>query len=341
MSPARASGRVTLVDVARLAEVDRSVVSRVLSDDPRLNVREETRQRVLDAVAELDYRPNAIAQSLRTQRSGTFGLLIPDWRNPVYASIIRGAETAAAAHDLVLLTGSLDGSVHDTDRYVRTLSRGRVDGLLLSGTEAGGDLVRWLQERRIPWLLVNRRIQGARRWVVLDDQRAAQIAVEHLVELGHERIAHISGPRIADTARRRLSGYRSAMKAAGLTVDPAHVVGSDYSSEGGAEAMASLLRQRPRPTAVLAANVASAIGALSAAHDAGVDVPRQLSVVAVHDLELASYLQPALTTVRTPLVELGRRAVELLATADPDDEIHEVVGGSIDVIVRASTAPPR
>jgi LacI family transcriptional regulator len=334
------SGRVTLVDVARLAKVDRSVVSRVLSGDPRLNVRDETRERVLAAVARLDYRPNAIARSLRTRRAETFGLLIPNWTNPVYGSIIRGAEAAAAARDLVLLTGSLDGTAHDPDRYIKTLSRGRVDGLLLSGSEAGADLVRWLGERRIPWLLVNRRIPGARRWVAIDDQRAAKVAVDHLVELGHRRIGHIAGPRGSDTALRRLSGYRSALRAAGLEPREELIVASDYSSRGGAAAVRALMAVTPRPTAVLAGNFAGGMGALAALHEDGIDVPGEVSIVAVHDLDLAAYLHPALTTVRTPLEELGRRAIDLLADAEPDAEIREVISGSIEVVARGSTARP-
>lgn len=332
---------ITLLDVATRAGVDRSVVSRVLSDDPRLNIREETRERVLDAVRALDYRPNAAARSLRTRRADTYGLLIPDFGNPVYASIIQGAETAAIARDCVLMTGSVGaGGAEQAAHHLDVIGRGRVDGLLLAGDHTDRAQLDELDRRGIPWLLVNRRLAGARRWVVLDDEEAAGLAVRHLIGLGHERIAHVAGPRDADTARRRMRGWRAAMRAAGLPTPARAVVVSDYTPEGGARATRELLARAERPTAVLVANVAAAIGTLSAAAEAGVRVPQELSVVAVHDLPLAAVLRPALTTVRTPLERLGARAIELLASTAPDAPIEEVVSGELELVERASTAPP-
>jgi LacI family transcriptional regulator len=332
--------QITLAHVAARAEVDRSVVSRVLTGDPRLNVRPETRQRVLDAVAALDYRPNLIARSLRTQRADTFGLVIPDFMNPIYASIITGAEVAAAARGCVLLTGSLTNGEVAIDQYLDLLGRGRVDGLLLAGAEATGALVDRLEHLDLPWMLINRRAPKARRYVVLDDERAAQMAVEHLHELGHRRIAHLAGPQGADTARRREAGYRKALRRLKLPARGELVVRGDYSNAGGAEAMRSLVAMEPRPTAVFVANVAAAIGALAAAREAGVAVPQEISVIAVHDLALAAYLSPPLTTLRMPLEEMGRRAIELLATRPATEHIEEVVEGPIELVVRGSTAPP-
>ncbi|MGX6449293.1 LacI family DNA-binding transcriptional regulator, partial [Patulibacter sp. S7RM1-6] len=239
MSPRGASPRgrkaVTLMDVARRAGVDRSVVSRVLSGDPALNVREETRERVLEAVRELDYRPNAAARSLRTKRADTYGLLIPDFGNPVYTEIIRGAETAARARECVLMTGSTAGEDDERGGWQADIvGRGRVDGLLLAGDHVEPEQLGQLDARGVPWLLVNRRIEGARRWVVLDDEEAAALAVRHLVALGHEEIAHIAGPTNADTARRRLAGWRAAMDGAGLPTPDGLLVASDYTPAGGA-----------------------------------------------------------------------------------------------------------
>jgi LacI family transcriptional regulator len=334
-----ATGKVTLADVATLAQVDRSVVSRVINGDPNLNIRPETRQRVLDTIEKLDYRPNAAARSLRTARAFMFGLFIPDFANPVYAEIIKGAEIAARNLGYALMTASSAAVGLGAEHYIDLLAQGRVDGLLFAGDESGHEFER-LRAAGLPWVLVNRRIEGSRRYVILDDERGSRLAVEHLIALGHRRIGHIAGPETADTARRRRAGYTSAMAGAGLEVDARLIVHADYAPAGGAAAMSTLLAQSEPPTAVLVANVASAVGALHAAHALGVSVPADVSVIAIHDMPLASHLVPALTTVRMPLGELGRRAIELLATTAPKDDITETVAEPVDVIVRESTAPP-
>lgn len=340
--PSRRSRRVTLVDVAQRAGVDKAVVSRVVNDDPVLNIRPETRERVLAAIRELDYRPNVNARSLRTARARTVGLLIPDFANPVYAEIITGAESAATAEGYVLMAASATvASGGRAQDYLDRIGRGRVDGLLLAGGLRRADPAATLSQLGLPWLLINRRQQRARRYVILDDDGAAQIAIEHLIELGHSRIAHIAGPTTADTARRRRSGYQKALRRAGLPVDKASIAPADYTPQGGSDAMRRLLESGRPPTAVFVANVASAIGALDTLHRHGLAVPDDVSVVAVHDLPLAEHLVPALTTVRMPLRELGARAVQLLLSTDPDASIEEVVGEPTELVVRESTGPAR
>jgi LacI family transcriptional regulator len=193
---------------------------------------------------------------------------------------------------------------------------------------------------QLPVLWLNRRPPGATRYVVLDDARAAAMAVEHLIELGHRRIGHLAGPAEADTARRRATGYRRALRAAGLEVDPMLEVRGDYTPAGGAAAMAELLGRPQPPTAVFVANVASAIGALAQAAQSGVAVPDRLSVVAVHDTALAAYLTPPLTTVQMPLRELGARGVEKLFEVDATAPVQEVVDSPMTLLVRSSTAKP-
>jgi LacI family transcriptional regulator len=332
-------GKVTLSDVALLAGVDRSVVSRVINDDPRLNIRPDTRRRVLDTIEKLGYRRNAAARSLRTARSYMLGLFIPDFANPVYAEIIKGAETEAGRQGYGLMTASSEGVRQSVDHYVDLFGQGRADGLLFAGEESGRELEQ-LRSLRVPWVLVNRRIAGTDRYVVLDDEHGSQLAVDHLVALGHRRIAHVAGPETADTARRRRTGYSNAMRLAGLAADPRLIVHADYTPAGGSAAMNELLAAEERPTAVFVANVASAVGVLHALHTAGVSVPGDVSVIAMHDMSLADYLVPALTTVRMPLGELGARAVRLMATRGPTDPITEVVTEPVEIVVRASTAPP-
>jgi LacI family transcriptional regulator len=316
------------------------VVSRVINDDPNLSVRPETRTRVQETIDKLGYRPNAAARSLRTARAYMYGLFIPDFANPVYAEIIKGAEQAAGQLGYGLMTASSNGVRIGLRHYLDLLGQGRVDGLLFAGEESGHELEQ-LRASKVPWVLVNRRAEGSQRYVILDDEQGSQLAVDHLVSLGHRRIAHLAGPEGADTARRRRAGYTSAMAAAGLDVAPGHIAHADYTPAGGAAAMHELLSTPRPPTAVFVANVASAVGALHAGHTRGLSVPRDVSVIAVHDMALASHLVPSLTTVRMPLEELGRRALELLAQRGPEEAITEVVTDPVEVVIRESTGPPR
>jgi DNA-binding LacI/PurR family transcriptional regulator len=309
------------------------VVSRVINSDDRLVIKQETRARVLAAIQELNYHPNAAARSLRTAQSGAYGLLIPDFANPIYAEIIKGAERAATEQDALLLVGTAFSD--RPERYVQMLASGRVEGLLLAADLAQKSIVEGLISTGRPIVSVNQRIRGIDRAVVADDERAARIAVKHLVELGHRSIAHIRGPAGSDTATRRLNGYRRAMRTAGL--QPGPVVGSGYTSEHGRAAMTELLEHEPRPTAVLVANVAAAMAALSVARHAGVRVPDDMSVIAIHDIPLAANLLPALTTVGMPLQEMGR--VALAALTDGLTGVT-VVREPTELIIRESTAPP-
>lgn len=331
---------MTIADVAARAGVDRSVVSRVLSGAATLNVREATRARVLQITRELNYQPNAMARGLRTSKAGAYGLLIPDFENPIYASIIKGAERAAASVSSVLLTGSSADNGLRTQGFLDALGQGRVDGLLLAGDHGFESILDQLRTLNLPWLMLNRRSSGVERSIILDDERASELAVAHLVHLGHKRIAHLAGPEWADTATRRRNGYVKALAQAELSVERSLIETSDYTSFGGSAGMARLL-ERQTPTAVFVANVASAIGAMHAIKEAGLRIPQDISVVAVHDLPLACYLDPPLTTVRMPLEKLGQRGVERLFGAAADEPISEILREPMELIVRRSSAPPK
>jgi LacI family transcriptional regulator len=335
------SGPVTLQDVARRAGVTPAVVSRLINDSPTLSIRPETRARVLSAIDELGYRVNAAARSLARAKSDAFGLIIPDFANPVYAKIIEDAESAAAALGCVLLSGSAEGSGLSPEQYTAKLGHGRVDGLLLAGGEGPGGFAQPSSTGVVPYLLLNRRVLGINRYIVLDDERAAALAVDHLTSLGHRQIAHLAGSAGTDTAQRRQAGYRQAMRSAELTIPEHYVVDADYTAHGGMVAMEDLLALPNPPTAVFVANVASAIGALRATNSRGIDVPEQISIVAMHDIPLASFLNPPLTTVRMPLAEFVARGLQLLAETDAGTAINEVFEAPMQLILRASTAGPR
>jgi DNA-binding LacI/PurR family transcriptional regulator len=325
-----------LADVARVARVDPSVVSRVVNGDDRLVIKAETRDRVTEAIRTLGYHPNAAARSLRTAQSGTLGLLIPDFANPIYAEIIKGAEQAAIERGALLLTGT--AAEERPERYVEMLASGRVESLLLASDRLARSTVEAMVGTGRRVVSVNQRVRGIHRCVLADDERACRIAIRHLVQLGHQRIAHIRGPLGSDTARRRLSGYLKALRAMGLERDDDLVVGNGYTPEAGGDGMRHLMALPDRPTAVLIANVAAAIGALSTAQRIGARVPTDISVVAIHDIALAGNLTPALTTVRMPLAELGREGVLALFVDGPASG-RMVVREPTELIVRESTGP--
>jgi LacI family transcriptional regulator len=320
--------------VARLARVDPSVVSRVINSDDRLVIKEETRARVIDAIRELRYHPNAAARSLRTSQSGTFGLLIPDFTNPIYAEIITGAERAATERDALLLVGS--AVENRPERYVEMLASGRVDGLLLATDTLQPETIDAMARTGRPLVAVNQRIKGVKRTILADDEGASRIAVRHLFDLGHRRIGHLRGPEHSDTARRRLAGFRKAMVACGIAESDSLVFAGGYTPESGVSGVAEMLTVKQRPTALVIANIAAAVGAMSAFREAGLRVPEDISLIAIHDIALAAHLAPALTTVSMPLAEMG--AAGVAALSGDGSEGTSVVKKPTELIERRSAA---
>jgi LacI family transcriptional regulator len=320
--------------------VGASIASRVLNDDPTVSIRPETRKRILTAARELDYRPNAFARGLKLARTMTFGMVIPNLAYPVNAEIIRGAERRAAAAGYVILLADAEEFEQAGEAFQRLLLERRVDGLLIA-SGGGADVLDRLQQQGLPFVLVNRRVPTVGPSVTADDALGMRMAVEHLVELGHSRIGHIAGPSDADTAQRRLAGFRYGLRAHGLRPAPNAVVEASLDEQAGYDAMRQLLELRARPTAVTVWSIAAAVGALAAARDEGVAVPEELSVVAFHDVPMAGYLDPPLTTIRMPLWEMAERSVECLLRLVDGEQVEDVVIATKPVLVeRRSTAPP-
>lgn len=333
------SPRIRLLDVARSAGVSKSIASRVLNGDPALLVRPETRERVLRAARQLDYRPHAAARGLKRAETGALGLLVPPLTNPVYVRIIRGAFERALERDFVVLL------VEDVDpaQAERTSSRlvraGRIDGLMVASARPGHPLLRSLRRQEIPHVFVNRGVARSGRNVVMDEAQASAAALAHLAGLGHRRIGHVAGPRSLDTARRRTAGFLKAAAANGVEVEVAE---GDFGEGGGAAAARVLLKRSPGLTALYTSTLSQAVGVYHATWELGLDVPEDLSLVGYDDMPLADYLRPPLTTVRTPLGELGAAAVDALVDQLLGGEPRNVVVGTDpEVVVRASTAAPQ
>jgi LacI family transcriptional regulator len=306
-----------------------------------VTIRDATRERILSAARELDYRPNAFARGLKLARTMTIGMTIPNLAYPVNAEIIRGAERRAAAAGYVILLADAEEFLQAGDAYRMLLLEQRVDGLLIASGSTNEPVLEELARQRLPIVLVNRRVRRVGPSVTVDDAGGTELAVAHLVGLGHRAIAHLAGPADADTARRRLLGFRSAMRAAGLRVPSSFVVESPLDEEGGMQATRQLLALDRRPTAVVVWSLAAAVGALAAARRAGVAVPAELSVIGFHDAPIAAYLDPPLTTVRMPLAEMAEQSVDTLIRIVEGERLESLVIEAPPVLVeRASTAPP-
>jgi len=331
------SPRVTLADVARTAGVDMSTASRVLRGEATQRVREETRDRILKVAEDLQYLANPLARGLRTARTYTIGILVPQLDNPVFSSAIRGAELAAARLGYSLLISHREAGA--TGTTIAKLSQiNRVDGLLVASLDDDAVLRTDLTAARVPYVLMNRVLPGAALSVILDSRAAARLAVGHLTALGHTRIAHLSGREGGYNAEQRFEGYRDGLKDAGIAYDKRLVCVAGYTAEGGVKAMQALLRQRP--TAVLAATLVSAAGAMTVLHGEGLRIPEDVSVIGLHDAPVAGMLYPALTTVMMPTEEMGSVAATLLIRSlngESPEAVAPLPPGAL--IPRASTGP--
>ncbi|MGV9800949.1 LacI family DNA-binding transcriptional regulator [Mycobacterium sp. NPDC003449] len=337
MAGGRERQRPTLADVARIAGVDPSLVSRVLRNDLRGFASSETRERIRRAAHEIGYRANASARGLRSNRTMTLGLLLPGFSSPVYSAIAHGVETRANEYGYGLVLGThAAGDPHETISDM--LMRGSVDALLVSSGRIEDDALRRLV-KQLPQslVLVNRQVRGVSASVVLRDADAAAVAVRHLTDLGHRRICAILGPRTLDTMVRRRRGFTDECAKLGVAATTVEMPERDRAA--GFDATMRVLERRSRPTAIVAATFPMAVGALAALHQRGIAVPAQLSVVSLHDDDLANYLVPPLTTVWLPAERLGAEAVDLaLGLIEGDRPRRVTVPDEPHIVRRDSTA---
>jgi LacI family transcriptional regulator len=332
--------RVTIRDVAALAGVDASLVSRVLNDHPKASAAPATRQRILETARKLGYHPNVAARSLRTAKTWTLGLLLPNLTNPMYAAIARAAERCAQERGYGLVFGThVEGE--DEATFARMMQQGRVEGLLTASGVLSDAFLRRIAIGAIgPVVMLNRRVPGVRASVTVDDAAGAALATHHLAGLGHKHVAGIFGPGAIDTTSRRRAGFVKAQKQAGIHASLIDGTGLDPAA--GMAAADRIFRDHPQVTGIFASTFAIATGVLRAARLAGLRIPDDLSVVALHDSELADYFNPPLTTVRMPVEEMAGCAVDLLLDLiDGAAPRSVVVRTSPVLIARESTARPR
>lgn len=333
----------TLRDVAALAGVSVATAARVLRRDPTLVVRAETRQRVLEAARRLDYRPNQAARGLRTRRSGTIAVFLPDPQNIMWIAMLRGIEAAAATRDCLVVVADAHGPALDPEQLGRLVLERRIDGMLAAFARVHDDLVAQLAVRSLPLVPINSRSDNIDGSVTMDDVTGSRLAVEHLLSLGHARIAFVAGREDTDVGRRRLAGYLEAMKTHAAAVDPEWVAVGDF-TERTAQELALRLMDLPahrRPTAVYTVNLASALGVRSSITRVGLRIPEDVSLVTMDDHPILDHLAPPLTSIRMPMRRMGEVAAQMLIEAIGGVPIrHHVVPDPPQLVARASSTHP-
>ena len=327
----------TILDVAREAGVSKSLVSLVMRDSDRVGA--SSREAVLQASDKLGYRPNAAARTMVRQRSYVIGVMLSDLHNPFYADVIDGIDMAAtdAGYRSILTTGN---RVAERERLaVTTLLEMRVDGLIMVSPVVSRDCAIGAS-RSVPTVVVGKATRAPTvDSVTNDDRLGAAMVIDHLVDLGHSRIAHIDGGVGAGSQPRR-TGYKRSMQNHGLEAEVRAVQGG-FTEEGGSAGMRSLLVDGPRPTAVFVANDLAAIGVLEVLAREGLSVPGDISVVGYDNTAVAASHRLGLTTIDQPRHDMGRMAAGLILTKIDEDSApasHAVL--SPKLVVRESTAPP-
>ena len=329
--------QATIRDVAREAHVSVATVSRALNDSGP--VRDDTRRRVRDAADNLRFTPHGAARSLITSRTNTLGVLLPDLYGEFFSEIIRGIDRGARQAGYQLLLSSARNA-RDEMHGAFCAMYGRVDGLVLMAPDV--ELAELFAERHdgTPIVFINSPVESpSARVITIDNYGGAYHMVKHLVRKGRERIAIIRGAESNHDAAERLRGYRDALVECGLEVGPHLELVGDFTEVAGYRAGRLALKQRPRPSAIFAANDAMAIGALSALAEEGISVPGEVAVAGFDDIPIARFASPPLSSVHVPIASLGERAMDLLlgAIADPAEAAGRRVVLPTALVIRKSS----
>jgi LacI family transcriptional regulator len=299
----------TLSDVARVAGVSTSTVSRALNDSPRLP--EQTKSRIRAVVAKLKYEPNYIARSLIKQRTHTIGVVLEDILNPFFTEVAKGIETALKKHGYTMLLTSSGFVSEDEEELTRTLLRNRVDGVLITPVDSDSRSIRMLQDRRVPFFIMNGKSTNPEiSWVDSDNLEGGRLATEYLLNLGHRCFLYLRSKKLQGS-RDRFEGFRLAIKSRGLRMQDQVILGGAESRRDGHELVAGFLREKKTdvlPSALMAVNDAVAVGAMECLLERRVRIPQDMSLIGYDDIYLASLLRVPLTTVHQSKFKMGEMA---------------------------------
>jgi LacI family transcriptional regulator len=336
---------LTLEKIGKLAGVSRSTVSRVINSEA--SVRDQVRERVWQVIQETGYQPHAAARSLVTHRTQIIGVIIPEaltklFADPFFPLLLAGVTGTCNVRNYHLLLSLFNGPADPEEMYRRVVRSGHLDGVVVASSRLDDPLVPQLLQDGFPFVLVGRHPDERVNYVDVDNIGAARMAVEHLIRLGHQRIATITGPLATAHGQDRLAGYRLALEAHEIPVQEDLITEGDFSEASGSSGVLHLLPASP--TAIFVASDTMAIGALKALRQAGRRIPEDVALVGFDDVPIASAVEPALTTIRQPISRLGSLAAELVLNMaeDPSEEqasVHRIVLPA-ELVVRQSCGAP-
>jgi LacI family transcriptional regulator, repressor for deo operon, udp, cdd, tsx, nupC, and nupG len=310
----------SIKDVAKRANVSTATVSRVLRNAG--NVTEETKRRVLEAIEALNYQPNVLGRYLRRMETETVLVIVPDITNPFFSKVLRGIEAVALERGYQVLLGDTQNDVRLEEQYLNMLPQKQVDGMIFLTARTRKELMEEMS-RQFPIVLACEYLEGTDiPTVSIDNISSARKATEHLIGLGHRRIAHLTGPMDVILSRDRLRGYYQALAQHDIDVDAALVQEGDFSYESGYNVTLKLLALEKPPTAIFAANDAMAVGAIKAVRHRGGRVPDDVAVVGFDDIQMASIFEPGVTTIAQPMFDIGKQAMKLLLQLIDGEEVE-------------------
>ncbi|MFH1152701.1 MAG: LacI family DNA-binding transcriptional regulator [Pseudomonadota bacterium] len=302
----------TILDVAKLAGVSTATVSRVINAPE--TVRPGTREKVARAMKVCNYKYNALARGFATKQSNTIGLIIPTINNPVFAESTRGVQDYAGQRKTQVILGNTYYQYDQEETLVETLREKQVDGLIITTTNPRGKILKTLLDEGFPFVLLYSTVKPGPVWAVgIDNYRGGYRVTEHLVSLGHRRIGMLAGSfSISDRSFHRWHGYRQCLLDNRIAYDSDLLIQVDYSLTGGRDSVKRMLSMAEPPTAVFCSNDYLALGAMKGAREMGLNLPGDLSIAGFDDIQIASYVIPALTTIRQPAYEMGNLGADLL-----------------------------
>lgn len=335
---------ITIDYIARLANVSKATVSRVLNNKAE-GVGKETRARVQAIMKEYGYKPNLLARGIATSQTKTIGLIIPDITNPFFPAIVKAVEKYADSHGYSVIFCDTDARAEKEKKSVSTLIASRVDGVILATTLDEKSDWQWEFEKyNIPCVLIDRRLktQNYNVSVFVDNEYGIYIATELMIRNGNKDIAFLTGPQHLSTTRERLDGYKSALKQFRIPYREALTSSGEYTYAGGYQAMKQLLDSGEKFTAVVSSSDMMAIGALRAIHNAGLQVPRDIEITGFDNIEISSMVDPPLTTMEQPIYELGKKAAEaLIQLISGHPPAEKNIRLEAKLVMRESTKIPR